>query len=324
MRNKTGLVIDLVLAALPVLGLALAYQFESNTLLLINMTVYIVLAQGINVIYGFTGYLPFGYGGFFGVGAYGMAVSVSHFNLPALAAVITGGATAVIVSLVLIPLLRLRGAYFAIASLASALALAAVISNPALQEVTGGPYGVHLDNIYNLPGSYVLGVVLVGLSTLLVVYLRRSRLGLIMLAVRADQISASMGGINVGRVRAIAWIFSAALAGLAGGLYAWSITTFYPDAVFALNISLFAIVFALFGGAGSVLGPVVGSVVLYGVYNMIGISQPQYFQLIFGILIIMVVLFLPRGMGSLVIWATGKQRGLPNGHMRRRATKDDG
>ena len=74
---------------------------------------------------------------------------------------------------------------------------------------------------------------------------------------------------------------------------------FYPDAVFTLQISVFAIVFALFGGVGTVLGPVIGAAVLYTLYAVIGVSTPQYFQLVYGALIVLLVLFLPGGVLSL-------------------------
>lgn len=291
---------DLAMIGVPVLLFVIAPSFEGNTLFLINMMIYIALAQGVNVIYGFTGYLPFGYVGFFGAGAYGTYLAVAHLHVGAVPAVLLGGLTAVVVAIILTPLLRLQGAYFAIASLAAALVLDALVGNPDLKSVTNGPYGADLSSVYNQNGSYYAGVVLVGLSIAVVVYLQRSRFGLALRAIRADQTSASMAGINVVAMRAIAWLLSAAIAGLAGAVYAWALSVFFPDAVFATTISLFAIVFALFGGVGSTLGPVIGAAVLYEVYNSIGISQPQYFQLIYGALIIVVALFLPGGLASLI------------------------
>ena len=89
------------------------------------------------------------------------------------------------------------------------------------------------------------------------------------------------------------------VAGLAGGSYAWTVSVFYPEAVFDVATSIFAIVFVLFGGAGTLAGPLLGVVLLYGLYNAIGITVPQYFQLIYGLLIMLLVLFLPNGLVSL-------------------------
>ncbi|MHB8295616.1 MAG: branched-chain amino acid ABC transporter permease [Acidimicrobiales bacterium] len=289
------------IAAIVVLPLAfvIAGQVYPNQQVLVTMMVYLALAQGVNVIYGFTGYLPFGYVGFFGAGAYGMSLAVVDLHLPMVLALPIGGATAALVALVLSPLLRLSGAYFAIASLASAEALAQVVSNPSLASVTQGPYGINLVSVYNANASYLAAVGLVAVSMACVVYLRRSRFGLALRAIRSDATSASMAGVDVVRERAGAWLMSAVLAGLAGAVFAWYTSTFYPQAVFDVATTVFALVFALFGGVGTTWGPVVGTVVLYSVYNKIGVSAPQYFQLVYGLLIVALVLFLPAGLASL-------------------------
>ena len=271
----------------------------NNRLLLFNAMVFLTLSQGINIIYGFTGYLPFGYMGLFGAGAYGAALSVLLLHVPAPVAVLLGGLTALVLSLILSPLLRLSGAYFAVATLAAAEIVSAVIANPDLTAVTRGPYGINLSIIFNPGASYLTMALITGLATAVVVYLKRSNFGLSLKAVRDDSLSAEMAGINVGRQRMLALAWSALFAGLTGATFAWQISVFYPDAVFDPSISIFAIVFCLFGGAGTVLGPIFGAVVLYSLYNLIGITEPQYFQLIYGVLIMALVLFLPRGIASL-------------------------
>src|ERR1039458_4645 len=132
----------------------------SNHLLLFNFVVFLVLAQGINLIYGFTGYLPFGYVGFFGAGAYGFALAVMHLHAPPLAALAVGAAAAVVLGVVLIPMLRLSGAYFAIANLAAAQAIYQVVSNPALEDITKGPYGVSLSEVFAPHLSYIVALVI--------------------------------------------------------------------------------------------------------------------------------------------------------------------
>src|SRR5690348_18510583 len=113
-----------LLILLPVVvALALLPLVYSNQLLLFNFIVFMALAQGVNIIYGFTGYLPFGYVGFFGAGAYGFAVMVMHLQSPAVPAVLVAGVVGLALGLLLTPLLRLSGAYFAIANLAASLAV---------------------------------------------------------------------------------------------------------------------------------------------------------------------------------------------------------
>jgi branched-chain amino acid transport system permease protein len=270
-----------------------------NHLLLFNFVIFLTLAQGVNIIYGFTGYLPFGYVGFFGAGAYGFAVTVMHFQSPALLAVLVGGLVGVALGLLLTPLLRLSGAYFAIANLAASLAVLHLIANPALESITKGPYGVSLTGVFNPTFAYFTALAVLAFTLGGVVYLRNSGFGLALQAVREDSVSAAMAGVNVVKMRVIAWLVSALIAGLAGGIYAWYVSVFYPDNVFSGEFSIFAIVFALFGGVATIVGPIVGVLILYGVYNVIGFTTPQYFQLIYGLLIMGLVLFLPAGLVSL-------------------------
>ena len=240
----------------------IAPQFYGNRSLLLSILTFVALAQGLNLLYGFTGYLPFGYVGFFGAGAYATSLLVLHTGIPVLGCVVLGGVTAVLVGLILGPLLRLSGPYFSIANLAASQVLFNVVSNQDLASITGGPYGLKIDKVYNLPMAYLAMLAVALIATALAAYLRFSRFGLGMRAVKQDETSAAMAGINVVRGRLIVWLMSAAIAGLAGGVYAWSLSVFYPDAVFTLQISVFAIVFALFGGVGTVIGPVVGAIVL--------------------------------------------------------------
>ncbi len=291
-----GLLVAAALVAV-LAGLPLVY---SNQLLLFNFVMFLTLAQGLNVIYGFTGFLPFGYVGFFGAGAYGFAAAVMHLHAAPLPALALAGTASVLLGCILAPMMRLTGAYFAIANLAAAQALYQVVSNPALEDLTKGPYGVSLSGVFDPGPAYAAALVLLAATLGLVIWLRGSRFGLALQALRDDPVSAAMAGVSVVRMRTTAWLLSALVAGLSGGLFAWQISVFYPETAFDLSISIFAIVFTLFGGAGTLLGPVLGVLILYGIYNAIGISVPQYFQLIYGGLIVSLVLFLPNGLVSLL------------------------
>jgi branched-chain amino acid transport system permease protein len=285
----------------PLLAIVAVAPFVyANHALLFNFVVFMCLAQGINIIYGFTGYLPFGYVGFFGAGAYGFSLLVIHLGWPPLPALAGGAGAALVVALILTPLLRLSGAYFSIANLAAALALLQIVSNPDLEAITKGPYGISLGGIYNPAVAYGAALVILGLSVAILVYLRNSRLGLALQAIRDEPVSAAMAGINVVRDRVVAWLLAALIAGAIGGVYAWYVSVFYPETVFGAEFSIFAIVFALFGGTATILGPLLGVVILYGIYNTIGIQAPQHFQLIYGLLIMGLVLFLPEGLASLL------------------------
>ena len=290
----------LFIVAPVVIAFAILPGLYNNQLLLFNFVLFLTLAQGVNVIYGFTGYLPFGYVGFFGAGAYGFSLMVMHLQAPPMLALLAAGVAALLLGLLLTPLLKLSGAYFSIANLAASLAVLHFVSNPNLEPITRGPYGVSLSGICNPRLAYALAIVVMACAMLVVVWLRNSRFGLALQAVREDPVSAAQAGVDVPRVRAVAWLVSAVIAGFAGGVFAWYVSVFYPDTVFSADYSIFAIVFALFGGVSTITGPIVGVIILYGVYNFIGFSTPQYFQLIYGALIMLLVLFLPQGLISLV------------------------
>ncbi len=291
---------DLGLAAFLLAALTAAEFLYRNELLVFNFTIFFILAQGLNAIYGFTGYLPFGYVGFFGAGAYGFALAVMHLGSAPLPALGLAGAAGLALGLLLTPLLRLSGAYFAIANLAAAQAVYQVIANPALEPLTRGPYGVSLASVFAPRASFLAALALLALLLGVVIWLRRGEMGLALKAIRDDPLSAAMAGIPVVRLRVLAWLVSALAAALAGGIYAWHISVFYPETVFDLSFSVFAIVFTLFGGAATLSGPILGAALLYGLYNLIGITVPQYFQLIYGALIVALMLFLPRGLLSLL------------------------
>ena len=164
-----------------------------NHLLLFNFVIFLILAQGVNIIYGFTGYLPFGYVGFFGAGAYGFAILVMHYHAPAALAVVAAGLVGVALGLLLTPLLRLSGAYFAIANLAASLAVLHFVANPALESITRGPYGVSLTDTFNPTLAYAAALVVLALTLGAVVFLKNSRFGLALQAVREDAVSGVDG-----------------------------------------------------------------------------------------------------------------------------------
>ncbi len=291
---------DIGTVLLPLLVLfAILPSVYDNGLLLLNFVVFLVLAQGLNLTYGFSGYLPFGYVGFFGAGAYGFALLVRLAGVDPVLAVLGGGVAALLVGLLLAPLLRLQGAYFGLASLAAAQALLQLVGNPNLEALTGGPYGVRLDIAYQPRLTYGLALGVLALTMGLVAWLRHSRFGLQLQAARDNPVAAAMAGIDIVRGRLVVWLASALAAGLIGAVFAWRAQTFFPEAMFDLNFSIFAIVFTLFGGAGTLAGPVLGVLLLYGFYNVIGVSAPQYFQLAYGLLIMLLVLFFPEGLAAI-------------------------
>src|SRR5258708_19730515 len=164
---------------------------------------------------------------------------VMHFQSSAALAVLVGGLIGVVLGLLLTPLLRLSGAYFAIANLAASLAVLHFGANPALEGITKGPYGVSLTGTFNPTNAYYAALVVLALTVSGVVYLKNSPFGLALQAVREDAFSASMAGVNVVKMRVIAWLASALVAGLARGIYPLYPPVFYPHNVFSGAFSHF-------------------------------------------------------------------------------------
>lgn len=297
MRKRTY--IDLIICLALFIAFLIMPNIYTDLTFLFMMVMYIILSQGVNLLYGMTGYMPFGYVGFFGTGAYGFGIALQHFHFSIPFAMVTAIIFTLIIGVILSPLLRLSGAYFAIGNLATSQIIYGVVSNSSLANVTGAGEGMNISKYFNQNACYYLLLFIFLAVMILMIWVKRSKFGLSLQAMHDDQVSAAMSGVNVVRTRMIVWLLSATIAGLTGATYGWFSSFFYPDSVFAMSIGIFSIVFMLFGGQGSIYGPIVGTIILYGVYHFMGISTPQYFQLAYGILIIVLVMFLPNGVVSL-------------------------
>lgn len=305
---KTYLPVFFILFALAG-GFVIAWQGQINISLLSSLLIFIALAQGINIVYGFTGYLPFGYSGFFGAGAYSFAIGVMHLHLGAIPSLAIAACAALVLAALLTPLFRLTGAYFAIGSLAVALALLGIIENPALTDLTKGPYGVSIPQVFAPVFSYFTALIVMLFATSIALYLQYSHFGRCLRAMADDTDSAMMIGIRAPRLRAYAWLLSALVGGLAGGVFAWSSYTFFPETVFDINYTMFPLLFALAGGMRSALGVAVSTIVLYSLYNALGVNT-QYASIVFAIAIILIMIFLPQGSAPIVKRWTSKAVGV--------------
>ena len=231
--------------------------------------------------------------------AYGFSLTVLHPHAPPFAALAVAAAAAVVLALSPTPLFPSSGAYFSIAISAAALALLQVVSNPNLEEITKGPYGISLSGVFNPTLGYATALAILALTLALVIYLRNSHFGMALQAIREDPISAGTADSRGTRARDRLAV-SALIAGSRRGVFAWYVSVFYPQTVSSVEFTIFAIVFALFGGNATVVGPILGVVILYGIYNAVGISTPAIFSVPYGALIMGLVLFLPNGIVSLL------------------------
>lgn len=276
---------------------------EGTQSLLATAFLYVALAQSWNLIGGITGYASFGQVVFYGVGAYATAVMMTHYHigfwwtLPA--AIVVGVVLALVAGL---PLLRLKGHYFAIATLGLATGVGEIVNN--LGGLTGGGTGITIPvfgkaaaTVY--PGDsafYVYFVLLAAVTVAFVLTLSRSRFGFAMRAIHQDEDAAAAVGINTTWVKVTAFALSGAIAAAAGAFSGFKTIQFYPSDVFDAGITVQMVIMVLIGGSGSIVGPIVGAVGLTLLNNFLQTALPGYSLLIFGAIIVLVVVLFPQGV----------------------------
>jgi branched-chain amino acid transport system permease protein len=261
---------------------------------LINFFMLAVLAESWNIIGGFTGYASFGSAGFFGVGAYATGVLLTVAKAPfALALPAAGLMAMAFAALIGMAVLRLKGQYFAIATLGVTETTREVVSNLG---VTGGGGGLNLPMVQSpLPFFYLMLAILVA-SVLVNLWISRSKFGYGLIAIREDEDAASAMGVPVTRYKTAAFALSGGLAGLAGGVFAYWITFIEPAEVFKISWTIRMIIMAVFGGAGTVLGPVLGAAALASIFEGLSTHLETLAELFNGVIVILVVLFMPKGL----------------------------
>ena len=281
-----------VLAGVPWYGSDVLVQFGINALLLA------VLAQGWNIIGGYTGYASFGNSVFYGLGSYGVGIAMAQWELPFGAGLAFGVALAVAFALLLgLPVLRLRGHYFAIATLALAQVMTAIVSNVGL---AGQNIGLVLPPLNNEPLFYELSLGLLALATLTVAWLTRSRFGFGLIAIRENEEGAAVMGVNTTLYKVAAFALSGVFSALAGGIHAYWITFLDPESAFDISLNVKMIIMAVFGGAGTVLGPVAGALSLSAVSEWLSSEVTSVAGLFFGAVIVAAVVLMPRGLADLL------------------------
>jgi len=260
---------------------------------------YAVIAQGMNLMSGYMGYLPFGNAMFFGIGAYVTAIGMSK-GLPFLLVVPLAAITAILFSIILgLPVLRLRGHYFAIATIGMSGAILSVVQNAT--EITGGAMGTTLPIIDKAPGVvynyfYLAMLALMVITSLCLHFVIKSKLGFGIRSIKANEDAANSMGINTTYHKVVAWAISALFTSIAGALYAYWMSFIGPDEVFDVMIAVNTIVIMLIGGAGSILGPIIGAFIVELFAEVAWSAFLEYHLAVLGIIIIIIVIFVPKGM----------------------------
>jgi len=284
-------------------GFALLPLLTSSTYLVaffLSVFIAAILAQSYDWVGGHMGYLNLGHASFFGIGAYTFGI-LFRAGLPALVAFLAGivlaAAFAVAISY---PFFRLRGAYFALATFGLVTLLELLASN--LSRVTGGSEGLTLPSGYRLYGAYYASLGLLAVVVAATAWLAGSRFGLALVSIREDEEVAGAFGVNALGVKCLALVASAAVAGLAGGLYCWYLTYIIPGTVFGLDVAVGPVVMAMLGGSGTVLGPLLGAFVVDGIREVLRLKTPYLALTIYGVMLVVVGLFLPGGLAEPRRW----------------------
>jgi branched-chain amino acid transport system permease protein len=261
---------------------------------MLQLFMWIALAQSWNLISGLTGYVSFGHVAFFGMGSYTAAILVVQ-GVPWPSAALGGGVMAVVLAFVIgWPCLRLKGPYFAIAMLGLNEVLRVAASY--FEGLTGGGLGLSLPTLdASVRIYYAMGAVAVAVTALTHAIVT-SRFGLRLMTIREDEVAAEAMGIDTFRYKIYAFLLSAVAPGIVGGLAARDMGYIEPVSVFPLVTTITMIVMVLFGGKGTIWGPVLGAVILFTFQEMVWAHFPYVHQALLGAIIIAVVLVMPRGI----------------------------
>ncbi|WP_329351969.1 branched-chain amino acid ABC transporter permease [Streptomyces sp. NBC_01261] len=290
-----------VLTLLTVAAFALAPTLGLGQLDLgVTLLTYLAIAQAWNVLAGYSGQVSLGAAAFIATGGYTTALILLHTSLAWPLAFIGAGVGATLLALLLaVPLLRLRGDYFSVGTLAISIAVQALLSN---WNWAGGASGLTLP-VERVPSGgnlYQISVIVAALAMALALYVRHSAFGLRLTAVRDNEPAAAGLGVSVYRHRLAALLPTSAITGLAGAVIAFQFVVISPDGVASVNWSLNAVLMAVVGGAGTILGPVVGvGIVYYGLTRALQ-DQQTLSLVIEGVLLILIVRFAPQGAWPLL------------------------
>src|ERR1700756_5709812 len=273
-------------------------------LVLTQVLLWAVLSLAWNLLCGYSGYFSFGHAGFWGLGAYTVALGLIYLDLSPWISIpfcaVVGAAAGALIGY---PTFRLRGHYFALAMLAYPLATIYVFQWLGYQELTL-PMKREAALLYMQFGDprlyVVLALALLVGALLITLKVENSRFGMSLLAIKQNEPAAEAAGIDTWRWKMLALMLSGALAAMAGGVYARGVLGGTPEALFGMLVSAQALILALFGGVGSLWGPVIGAFVLVplaeGLNARLGDVLPGIQGVVYGVAIIAIILLAPEGV----------------------------
>lgn len=297
--------IILIIAAI-ILPLPFIYLQKTSIVGYFNMVIIFALAtQGLNLLLGYAGQVSLGHAAFMAIGGYTTAILIMNYNLNNLIAIIVATFFAGFCGLLVgFPSLRLSGFYLAIATMALGSATTDLIKR---LEITGGDHG--LRNIpeikflgiefYSEFYKYYLFLSILVITFILINNLINSRSGRALRSIRDAELTAESIGVNVSYYKLIAFILSSMIAGLSGALYAQSVSYLHPN-TFGLGFSIEFLAMAIVGGLGTIWGPLLGASFWVLLPRLIGARLEYLATVIFGLVVILSVMFLPHGLSEII------------------------
>jgi branched-chain amino acid transport system permease protein len=285
------------LIAFAILAFVAPFVFDKSLVSLFYLILYFICLTGAwNLFSGFSGYINFGFVAFIGIGMYASVISIVNFSIwwP-IAWVLGGFISAAFAGAISYPVSRTRGAYFAISMLAIAEGTRVLVATKYLDPITRGGRGIPViaaDLTSKYYGMLLIVLVLVGVTY----KMATTRFGLQLLSIREDEVAAEGLGINTTAVKIIAFIISAFFAGIAGGIHATFLHYIDPPSAFDIKFTVLPIIMAMFGGLGTVLGPVIAGLVLEVINNWTWLYLGRINMAVFGVVLIFLVFSLPQGV----------------------------
>jgi branched-chain amino acid transport system permease protein len=294
-----GLVVFLALLLFPLIGAEGYYYRTLSTIFL-----WVGLASAWNLTSGFAGYIDFGAVGYFGMGNYATALLMTRAGIPFFSSITISGILSGLFALFIGRYtMKLRGAYFGIATLAFAEAVKQIVlefDRTFKVRLFEGSHGITLPIVHDEAFFYYTFLIVVSLIVVLVYIINRNKFGYALKAIKEAEDSAELAGINTRRYKVSVYSLTAILIGVLGGINAYWLTYISPLDVFSVLRTINMIIMALFGGTGTVFGPVVGAFVLSIANEVIGSRLLYTWLLMLGIILLVVVVFLPRGVIGLI------------------------
>ena len=281
------------------LALPITHPGPNTVRLIFTTAVWIISSIGWNLLGGLTGQVSFGFAVFYGLGAYGTALLINAGRSPYFA-FLGGIAIAVLASfLVGLPTFRLTGPYFAIATIGVGEATRVIMNNV---DITGGASGYRI--VEHAPfhqlEHYYTAIIIAALALAISALVMHSKFGLALRAIKQDQQAAADLGVNPYLSKLWIHAIAAGLTGVAGGLYARYHAFIYPGDVFAFPTSISILLMPVIGGIGTVWGPVLGGVIFGVVEEALTVRFPNTHLLLYGLLLILIILFEPDGLVGLL------------------------